>query len=193
MKSLNTYLVISVLLLSLYINNKKSAKKNQQLGNVIYSILSPELFREQNSNSWILLDGGEDISKLNIEINESDICIKYGICTISDARGLFLRGFDNKLSKRVDKDRDVNTPAGTFQKDAFQGHSHQNSNLEFITSKDQNMSSTNRPYEGFSTYKDLFNEGIGKEFSDKYGRPSVASETRPKNLNFYIYMKINLD
>src|SRR5476649_838131 len=97
----------------------KLGYSQETIGDVKYSILPPAQFLKA-SHGWILLDGGASSQALFIK---SDLHLKYGVNTLPDARGLFIRGM-NEGRDGKSGDPDGNRPVGNPQTDVFKQHHH---------------------------------------------------------------------
>lgn len=148
------------------------------IGDVKYSVLAPDKFKEHNGEGWVLMDNNMPISgsKLGDE----------GILELPDARGMFIRGLnldrDDELADPYLKEKSQARVLGDYQADSFKSHQH---SLNYAI--------------GFS------NLGNGHPFriSGDDGGPwggvvytltaeaTGEIETRPKNIALYIYVKIN--
>ena len=101
-------------------------------------------------------------------------------------RGLntFERG--NAQSDPDKKDPEDQRTAGSFQKDAFQGHHHR-FRFEEHAEKGSGMATVN-----FLGYGDENDRAVTIPIADgSNGAPRTSNETRPKNVALYFYIKIN--
>ena len=157
-------LIIVFFIVVIIANNQDSFKP----GDVVYSILDPERFAEQHGDDWVLLDGRELSGCKLYSITELD--------TIPNAQGVFIRAMDTRDKNRKDTIRTV----GSYQDDAFQGHCHHVKTKAYGTGggKDEN-------------YPDGQGELSGPPIDDGHGVPRVSTETRPKNITLYVYIKID--
>jgi hypothetical protein len=135
------------------------------VGDMKFSILELPDFQKENGDCWILMDGRNVASsKLGA----------YGYETIPDPRGVFLRVNDNKLTERRDVDRPIGAVVGSWQADMFRSHAHlyHAGTVPYTTR-----------YTGGDRY--LINPG------DKWSSSAGGNETRPINMNFHLYIRIN--
>lgn len=137
-----------------------------QIGDVKYSVLNEIKFREVNGDGWILMK--------QQDISNTTLCRETGYCTLSDARGVFIRGM-NSDRERDTGDPEGNRPVGEYQSDMLQKHDH-----------------------GYSTGGIWNRSWRGDDSGPKtaYAKSSVTtatggSETRPRNIALYVYIKIN--
>ncbi len=152
------------------------------VGDVKYSILPLDQFRQENGDCWVLMNGAglSSDTKLNAA---------YGVAELPDARGLFLRAHDDRNSNRQDPSRSADTPPGTYVGDEIRSHnhdrgvSHSNSFPEAISDAEQNQSGSveDRSYFGPTTTSTT---GISIQHTG-------GAETRPKSINLYVYIRIN--
>ena len=136
------------------------------LGTVIASVFGPAAdgFLPNSNQSWVLAGGQAPVNGV----------------TVPDLRGAFLRGIDYTLTGRpaTGRDSSVTRTAGSYQADAMQRHVHQ--------AKGINGSPVNS-YSGLGTYTVAFGNGL-QNTSEASAR--VATETRPKNVAVYYYIKV---
>lgn len=148
------------------------------LGDTKHSILQPDDFQSLNGNCWILMEG-QNISSSKLGA--------LGFSNLPDPRGYFIRIYDNRQSGRIDIDRNFGVPIGTVQADQFKSHYHtgryKNSNAA-LEGPDDGPASPN--LRGWDT--GASNTGL------QTGHPTLyagGSETRPKNITLYLYIRIN--
>jgi len=162
-----------IIMASRYPNDTSSA------GDVVYSILDPDHFYTTHDKSkWALLDGRN--------INGSDLTT-LGVHKIPDARGVFIRAMDlgrNDIDGKGDPDSHTRNVTD-IQMDGLKSHQHNfqdayfseidcGGNHGFIgaSGNDHDNSPCKMP--------NITDAGIG-----------TISETRPKNIALYIYIRIN--
>jgi hypothetical protein len=166
------------------------------VGDVKYSILNPTQFAAVNGGCWVPMDGGS--------MAGSKLAAIIGGTTVPNAGGLFLRGqeFTGQTANH-DPDRTSTTVIATLQDQAFLSHNHTGS-----TSTDGSHSHS---FAEVGVY-DYSCSGTGCSSSDReyypttnYGTTSTSgahshtltinnaggTETRPKNLNLWTYIRIN--
>jgi len=177
------------------------------VGDIKHSILSPQQFRQVNGDCWVPMDG----SALKTTDKLRQIT---GMTTLPNGGGLFIRSQEFANSANFDDNRDSNSPIASFQAESFKEHNH-SANLSVsasgTTSTDGNHShsvdingrrfSTDTPHgdgiqpagNGSSTSVagnhahtvTVYGSASGNTFS------SGGTETRPDNLNFWVYIRIN--
>lgn len=107
-----------------------------------------------------------------------------GNSTAPDLEGRFLRGID--ATNGTTRDPDGARAFGNVQEDAFQGHHHLDG---FVLGKN---ASNSTPYWGASVAVFADRNYIGDPITDgTNGAPRTSSETRPKNISVYYYIRIN--
>ncbi len=145
---------------------------HHKVGDIIYSILPPDKFKALHGEGWNLLDGSR--------LKESDDLNKiYGWSKLPDASGRFLRGlnFDYYLGVDPERERKV----GSLQDDALAKHRH-----EWIAELEEVEDGSGNRVEG--------GDGDGGTINMKATRYTEyfgESETRPKNVALYIYIKVD--
>lgn len=164
------------------------------IGDVKYSILDPADFQSVNGDCWILMDGRN--------ISSSKLATDLSTPNIPDARGYFVRSYDNRISNRVDIDRSFGDPVGSIQADTLKSHKHD------IVSGGNHEHIYNDFYDGPSgfirTLSDGYDNGDSSGTRRKTREASTGggshshdmnntggTETRPKNITLYLYVRIN--
>jgi len=112
--------------------------------------------------------------------------------SVPDLRGVFIRGLNSfdpgtSVAPRSSEDGDPDTrTAGSYQKDAFQGHKHFDAaslvvpgSVDLPNSPDQRRHAQNSAANSAGVH------------DSGYGKPRIARETRPKNVALYYYIRIN--
>lgn len=175
------------------------------VGDVKYSILTPTQFASVNGACWVPMDGRS--------ISGSALAILTSKTTVPDGSGLFIRS--HEYVEGNDPNRTVGTAIASIQTDDFKSHNHTNSTdgahahsindpghthvwqngLEGDDSGDGNSNSEYTRIGGTQT--DAIRSattGIsinsGGSHSHTIGN-SGGTETRPKNIDFYVYIRIN--
>ncbi|MEN2398373.1 hypothetical protein GKZ90_0001175 [Flavobacterium sp. MC2016-06] len=155
------------------------------IGDVKYSVLIPDKFREENGDGWVQMDD-------KIPLQGSELNIKHGITSVPDVRGLFIRSLNG--SRNDDKRDMFNTENNRdrlvleYQPDAIKKHTHNLSNkLGFFC--------------GWTTGNQWSGGQRGNPMSANDPECSITilesgtnlsgDETRPKNISLYTYIKIN--
>ncbi|GAB2637416.1 hypothetical protein GCM10027035_33910 [Emticicia sediminis] len=170
------------------------------VGDVKYSILNPTQFAAVNGNCWIPMDGRT--------MAGSKLAGIIGGTNVPNAGGLFLRGQESADgSTNNDPDRTSSSTIAILQQDSFKGHNHGGSTTSnglhshgFLdTVPDIYQWNIANQYLGNS--KDTFLNNVNpKNDSDVTNSDGIhshtinsdgGSETRPKNLNLWTYIRIN--
>ncbi len=190
------------------------------VGDVKISALAPDKFREQNGDCWVLMDG-QGLG-LNTQLRELT-----GMEEVPDARGMFLRAFDDRGDQGRDPDRGNSPTVASFQPDAFAAHNHSLNDPghkhSFTDRHNPNRQYLEKALDGpFDQINDSCNESVGKyqAYNDTERTTNLIPdpnfpdilpptyekiptgitlleggssdvETRPENLNFYIYIRID--
>jgi hypothetical protein len=173
MKQTITTLVIAGTILAIFAFKTLENKSVGAIGDVKYSVLPPDKFREENGAGWVLMDN-------KIPLETSDLNSKHGITELPDARGLFIRGLnlirsDDKADPFLQENRRQRL-VGDYQADCIIKHQHPISTG--VT--DDNPGSKVRG--------GIFARNSSSGLSENN---EGCVETRPKNIAFYIYVKIN--
>jgi hypothetical protein len=146
-----------------------------ELGDVRYSVLDAAHFRAVHGDGWVLMDGRN--------INNTALCQDQGFCQLPDARGVFIRGMN--LGRAPDAgDADGDRQLGALQADAIKSHQHR---LEHI---------------GELGWSNVGNGSAHRIVTDDGGTwgnwhpPTTTtsvghSESRPRNIALYTYIKVD--
>jgi hypothetical protein len=166
------------------------------VGDVKMSVLSPEEFTAENGACWELMSGQALPA-------ESKLAGLTNWQSLPDARGRFLRSFDARGSNGNDSERG-NTPIpGSFQNDGFTAHKHALSWPSRLAPPfaggNSPILSIMRGVYGCSTCWPDAITFLPMESGDPPNLNILAhthdipqeggTETRPKNINLYIYMR----
>ena len=170
------------------------------VGDIKQSILNPTQFAAANGSCWVPMDGRA--------LAPTD---KYrqitGFTSLPDAGGLFFRGqeFDNSPTTS-DPDRTTATAVGTFQDQAILSHTHTGT-LAAGGKHRHNYTGMQDIIEGLNLTPNEDNSPFGESQFYITSSPTTTTapnhthtltidnvggtETRPKNLNFWVYIRIN--
>lgn len=168
-------------------NEYFGSSKSLPIGTIISSLFRYQTYLEVNKFKatdnmskaiWVPCDGRNVSSSRYGEFSGS----------VPDLRGLFLRNV-NDYNVPFDGVREVkplqanpdNTPAGVFQNESIQSHTH---GLQWYASGGMELPNI---YPGINnSYNPKPNQASSKGVS-----PTGGNETRPKNMSVYYYIKIN--
>lgn len=136
---------------------------NGTVGDVKFSVLAPDKFKTENGDGWRLLDGS-NISNTELEGLIDSV-------TLPDARGMFIRGMN--VGGGQDPD---NRKMGDPQSDSIKDHTHAITTRSFVDQLSAGIcgSSSNATAHGSTGSND-----------------GASTETRPKNIALYIYIKVS--
>lgn len=142
------------------------------LGDVKYSILEHDDFQEVNGDCWTLMDGKT--------LDPSSELADKGFTFLPDARGVFIRSYDNRQDNRLDTDREFGEPIGTYQDGAIQSHNH---TLYFEGEDWDTGGVSEKTFASASKFGGV----SGKNFVTS---DTGITETRPKNITLWTYIRI---
>jgi hypothetical protein len=163
MKKTVLTLTIVGIILTVMAFTKSEKKSEGAIGDVKYSILSPEKFKEENGNGWVLMDD-------KIALEGSDLKNKHGILELPDARGLFIRGLHlTRNDGKGDSDEGINRKVGSYQNETNAAFSYNGAEGTI-----SNHARNHEPGTGIARLHNHF-----------------RIESRPENIALYIYIKIN--
>ncbi len=180
------------------------------VGDIKHSILNPEQFAQVNGNCWVPMDGR------NLATTDK-LRQLTGITTLPDGSGAFIRSQEFQGKANLDPGRDYTSPIAALQADALGSHSHNGTtakggvhkhSLNMASGTSNNSisgltSSTLTKTFGFRVEMATFFNSITNFGSDALvdssgehdhtftTDASGGSETRPDNLNFWVYIRIN--
>jgi hypothetical protein len=181
------------------------------VGDIKYSILPPDKFKNVNGSCWVPLDGRT--------LSDSDQLYLQGVTQLPNAGGMFLRSQDfnavsgteswkPRNSSNNDPDRDHTSGIGSYQGYTMESHAHNG-----VTSYDGvhqhridnifvrgNESGGSGSDQWTIANQQVDDQGVKTSYFTTYegGHSHTfvtystgGSETRPINLNFWIYIRIN--
>jgi hypothetical protein len=181
------------------------------VGDVKYSILAPDDFVKVNGSCWVPMDG-----RSLAPTDKLRLAVTGGLTQIPDGSGAFIRSQEFAGKADRDPNRTSTSPIATLQSDDLGSHAHSASlSVSGSTTSNGNHShSTSLPVH--TTSGDGFNLGNfqGTDRSTNWNQSyntnttgdhshsisgsatgntnsSGGTETRPKNLNFWTYIRIN--
>ncbi len=162
------------------------------LGDIKHSILNPADFASVNGACWVPMDGRALAAT-------DQLRIKTGMTSVPDGGGLFIRSQEFSGSPNNDPNRTSASQIATLQGEAVQSHGH-----------DVTDNGHNHGYNDFRrnttnvAAAESCCSGVGDDGGTDLGRTSNSAttgisipssgngpETRPKNLNFWVYIRIN--
>lgn len=179
------------------------------VGDIKHSILSPDQFRTVNGNCWVPMDGRA--------LATTDRLRQItGMTSIPNGGGLFIRSQEFANSTSYDDERSSNSPIAQVQTESFRSHTHSatlsvsasgststngNHSHSWTLPKDSGDggSSTGRSHteSGNSQTRNTSTNGDHSHSVSVSGSASGVTnaeggnETRPDNLNFWVYIRIN--
>jgi hypothetical protein len=178
------------------------------VGDIKHSILNPEQFAQVNGNCWVPMDGR------NLATTDKLRQIIPSMTKLPDGGGMFIRSQEFSGSTNHDPDRNFSSPIAQFQEQSFLSHTHGNTfSISGSIGYGGEHSHTTRI--GGRSFNTVDNHGNGLENNqttrDFNPRTSTdgnhnhtftgyingginaegGGETRPKNQNFWVYIRIN--
>ena len=147
-----------------------------ELGDVQYSLLIHSEFVKVHGHGWVLMDGRA--------IQGSALCERTGLCTLPDARGVFVRGM-NVGRKGDTGDPDGDRGVGVYQADALGRHAHELARFPNGAGFDNH--GNGHPQRLQFEDGQPWNNVVVPLTTTEVGGP----ETRPRNIALYVYAKIN--
>lgn len=151
------------------------------VGDVKYSFLNPTQFASVNGNCWVPLDGASLAPTDRLRVITGG-----AITTLPNAGGLFVRAQEFSNSPDNDPGRTTGSTIGTIQGDALGSHNHSVSQTTINRMTDDDDGGANR----FDTGSGAILQTLTIPPSNVTGDTGGA-ETRPRNLNLWIYVRIN--
>jgi hypothetical protein len=162
------------------------------VGDVKYSILNPTLFAQVNGDCWVPLNGGD--------MTDSRLSNITGQTNVPDISGLFIRSHEFSGGANRDPDRTSSSAIATFQDQSYQSHNHGlndpghshpiNDKVRLLSGNNFNISGGSKlifsPNQFLSENR-IINPSTTGISVNNFG----GAETRPKNLNVWMYIRIN--
>lgn len=183
MKNLIFVLAIISSIILIFAFTTQEEKSIGAIGDVKYSVLPPQAFKVENGKGWVLMDD-------NIPLENSKLKIIHHIDSVPDARGMFIRGLDKNgkngdvFFKEEGRPRTIQDP----QKDAIENHRHAIQAYE--TSKHAHKDGGSIFITLYADKKHSYRSVDRISYGVKEGEKK-STETRPKNIALYVYIKIN--
>lgn len=165
------------------------------VGDVKYSILEPAVFAAVNGSCWVPMDG-------RALATTDKLRQITGQTTLPNGGGMFLRNQEFQTSPvGNDPDRTATSPIATLQDQSFLSHSHTGT-MASNGGHSHNYTRYGVQVSSNEGYFDVLLGNIGLIYSSVYSSTDTHShtvtlnntggaETRPKNLNFWVYIRIN--
>jgi hypothetical protein len=175
------------------------AQKSQEVicsgavGDIKHSILNPSQFAAVNGNCWVPMDG-------RALATTDRLRQVTGMTSLPNGGGLFIRSQEFDNSTNFDDDRTSSSPIASFQGENFKSHTHSGTTDE-----------RGGEFLGAFLYNSLYN--VNGPFEEGKGNPDYGynatnayaprhahnlninnnggNETRPDNMNFWVYIRIN--
>ncbi len=164
------------------------------VGDVKYSILNPTLFAQVNGDCWVPLNGGD--------MTDSKLSNITGESNVPDISGLFIRSQEFSGGANNDPNRTSTSPIATFQDQSYQSHNHGVNDPGHSHSINDIVLNTtccnfgilvigDQPRTVFQNQYDSENRTINASSTSISVNNSGGNETRPKNLNVWMYIRID--
>jgi hypothetical protein len=174
-------LVLVIILLVFFTLDKFKGSTAQEkisegkIGDVKYSVLDPAKFIEVNGEGWVLMDGRS--------IEGSDLSTVSGLKTAYDAQGVFIRGLNLNRDVKTGDPEGKERFLGSYQSDMIINHTHKYISLGNTLWADNGYSDDGRPIRLPTTLE---------TDNPTNGNSTISgTETRPRNIALYTYIKIN--
>ena len=145
-----------------------------KIGDVKYSVLDPTKFAEVNGEGWVLMDGRS--------IEDSDLFAISGLRKAYNAQGVFIRGLNLKRDVKTGDPDGETRLVGSYQWDMVIDHRHTFKGTETGPRLGGNYKGNGVKLQQMETNNPISTNG---------DIPTSGSETRPKNIALYTYIKIN--
>lgn len=182
---LNRYVYLGCLILLIsYIvltgfSSKSQTSETGSIGDIKYSLLPPDEFLPINTG-WVLMDGQS--------IKGTPLSTLLAIDSIPDARGMFIRGMNEK--RNDGKGNPEPKKLGEYQEDKIVFHKHDVLKANTVVEIHHKENGEKGIYGGNTAT--MFEDGNNKSAYTTLNQDVSmgAPETRPKNISVYIYVKI---
>ena len=164
------------------------------LGDVKFSNLNPTQFAALNGDCWVPMDGRALAATDRLRL-------LMGLTAVPNGGGVFLRGQEFATSPATaDPDRTTTSPIATLQDQSMLSHTHPNTVSDY-THSHSDIQSVVTNNSGFvqvgAVGTGYANEGLSTSEAPDHthtltvGNNAGGAETRPKNLNAWLYIRIN--
>jgi hypothetical protein len=165
------------------------------VGDVKYSILNPTLFAQVNGDCWVPLNGGD--------MTDSKLSNITGNSNVPDVSGLFIRTQEFSTGANRDPDRTSTSSIATFQDQSYQSHNHSVNDPGHSHPINDKVRQLHLSQFAFGTilgpHPFLFNPNQFLSESRTISNSTTGvtvnnfggGETRPKNINMWMYIRIN--
>lgn len=161
------------------------------VGDIKYSILNPTQFAAENGACWVPMDG-------RMLATTDKLRQVYGITTLPDGGGLFIRGQEFSGGADNDAGRTSASTIATIQQDDLESHTHTMNSSgahthDLITGREGDDSGGGGSADELTFHPTSLHtstttsNGAHTHTINNTG----GTETRPKNLNFWVYIRIN--
>ncbi len=170
------------------------------VGDVKYSILNPTQFAAENGACWVPMDGRALAATDKIRTIT-------GLTALPDAGGVFFRAQEFSGGANNDPDRTSASTIAQLQGEALKAHNHTgttNTDGAHQHTNQEAAMADNDDFDGVGIYiggrGSSFNNEGGSGFIRSDGSAhdhdfttnnSGGTETRPKNMNLWVYIRIN--
>jgi len=184
------------------VNSAQTVVCSGAVGDVKYSILNPTQFAAVNGACWVPMDGRALVATDKLKLAAP------ALTNVPDGSGLFLRSQEFSGGADNDPNRTTATTIATVQQDDLESHNHTmnsagNHNHAVPYDSGGGGFGAHNPMLWFSNVIDqgvfhtngaLANGQAETEFAGSHTHSinnTGSSETRPKNLNLWVYIRIN--
>ena len=178
----------SELAYSRYVFSEAVSKKvvcSGAVGYIKYSILNPTQFNVENGDCWVPMDGRALLATDKLRMIT-------GMALLPDGGGLFLRSQEFSGGADNDPGRTSGSAIASLQTDDVKPHDH---TMNSAGTHSHPMGTRGFEGDGLNGAdgsgddQDAYTQNAGAHTHTINN--STGSETRPKNLNFWIYIRIN--
>lgn len=177
------------------------------VGDIKHSILNPTQFRQVNGDCWVPMDG--------TSMAGSKLAAILGTNTLPNGGGLFIRSQEFSNTD-YDQDRTTSSAIAQIQNESFRTHDHYTSLPVSGNTNSDGSHSHSFPVHGSSSdgrvdpgksfnavqgvdravesYQNVSSGGHSHSISGSatgYTNPNGGTETRPDNINFWVYIRVN--
>jgi hypothetical protein len=158
------------------------------IGDVKQSILPLNQFQAVNGDCWVELNGAALLS-------DNPLRQLTGMANLPDARGVFLRSMDSRGGDGEDPDRGNSPQVGSWQGDQYRSHNHSVNDPGHSHVWNNGLEGDDSGGGGsFSEYTRVpgqVHDAIQSATTGIGINHAGGSETRPKNISVYTYIRIN--
>lgn len=168
------------------VNSAQTVVCSGAVGDVKYSILNPTQFAAVNGSCWVPMDGRALAATDKLKLAAP------ALTNVPDGSGLFIRAQEFSAGADNDPGRTSSTTIGTLQTDEFKSHTH---DMNETGNHSHAMGTRGFQGNGLKGADGSMDDTDATTHSAGLHKHTITAtgglETRPKNINLWVYIRIN--